>query len=77
VIFTHTKLRRAKPSANRLNGFQEAEREWMRRFSALPLREKLLSVEAMADTARFFLERRRARGLPYFDPVSRMLVNGT
>lgn len=52
-----------------------AEREQLRIWSRLPLRAKLAAVEEMGDLAEKFLQDRKARGLPYFDPETGELVS--
>ncbi len=54
--------------------FEGAEREQLRVWSRLPLREKLLALEAMCDHARATIAWRKARGLPYIDPTTGELV---
>ena len=56
--------------------YEGAEREQLRRWSALSLRAKLSAVEEMGDMAARFLADRRARRLPYFDPHTGELVPG-
>ena len=57
--------------------YEGAEREQLRQWSALSLREKLLAVEEMGDLAAKFLNDRKARGLPYFDPdTGRLMQQG-
>jgi len=51
-----------------------AEREQLRRWSQLPLRAKLAAVEEMGNLAERFLQDRKARGLPYFDPHTGEMV---
>ena len=51
-----------------------AEREQLRRWSALSLRAKLAAVEEMGDLANKFLNDRKARCLSYFDPETGALV---
>jgi hypothetical protein len=40
-------------------------------FLALPFAQKLVVIEDLAEVARIFAERRRARGLPVSSPGSR------
>lgn len=54
--------------------FEGAEREQLRVWSRLPLRQKLLALEGMCDLADKGLEWRKSRGLPYIDPVTGKLV---
>ena len=56
--------------------FEGAEREQLRRWSQLPLRNKLQALEEMCDRARATIEWRRRQGLPYIDPSNRQLVAG-
>ncbi len=50
--------------------FEGAEREQLRVWSQLPLRNKLEALEEMCDHARATIERRRQQGLPYIDPYT-------
>jgi hypothetical protein len=45
-------------------GWDEHRRLQHREFQALPFREKLAIIEQLSETVAFFVERRRARGLP-------------
>jgi hypothetical protein len=56
--------------------FEGAEREQLRVWSGLPLRQKLQAVEEMGELANKSLEWRKSRGLPYFDPGTGELVKG-
>jgi hypothetical protein len=56
--------------------FEGAEREQLRRWSRLPLRNKLQALEEMCDHARATIAWRRREGLPYIDPYTRQLVPG-
>ncbi len=50
--------------------FAGAEREQLRVWSQLPLRNKLEALEEMCDHARATIEWRRRQGLPYIDPYT-------
>jgi len=54
--------------------FEGAEREQLRIWSRLPLRQKLLAVEEMCDLARKSVDWRISQGLPYIDPATGDLV---
>ena len=54
--------------------FEGSEREQLRVWSRLPLRQKLLALEEMGDMASETLAWRKARGLPYIDPATGELV---
>jgi len=54
--------------------FEGSEREQLRVWSRLPLRQKLLALEEMGDLANKMLEWRISRGLPYIDPATGQLV---
>jgi hypothetical protein len=54
--------------------FEGAEREQLRRWIRLPLRDKLLALEQMSDHAQATIAWRKARGLPYFDPTTGELI---
>jgi hypothetical protein len=54
--------------------YEGAEREQLRRWSQLPLRAKLEAVEEMGELAERFLNDRKARRLPYFDPYTAELI---
>lgn len=56
--------------------FEGSEREQLRRWSRLPLRNKLQALEEMCDRARATIAWRRGQGLPYIDPATRQLVSG-
>jgi hypothetical protein len=56
--------------------FEGAEREQLRRWSRLPLRNKLQALEEMCDHARATIAWRYRKGLPYIDPSTRQLVPG-
>lgn len=56
--------------------FEGAEREQLRRWSRLPLRNKLEALEGMCDQARATIAWRRRQSLPYIDPHTRQLVAG-
>jgi hypothetical protein len=60
----------------RLTTFDGAELEQLRSFRSLSLMRKLSIVEEMADRARFLMEQRRRRGLPYFDLGTDQLIPG-
>jgi hypothetical protein len=49
----------------------------LRRWSALPLMAKLRALEEMCDHSRATIKWRQSRGLPYFDPHTGELVNGS
>jgi hypothetical protein len=57
--------------------FEGAEREQLRVWSRLPLRNKLQALEEMCDHARATIAWRRRQGLPYIDPFTRERVPGT
>jgi len=48
--------------------FEGSEREQLRVWSHLPLRQKLMALEEMGDMAERMLNRRKEQGLPYIDP---------
>jgi hypothetical protein len=54
--------------------YEGAEREQLRVWSRLPLRAKLAAVEEMGELAERFLNDRKARNLPYFDPETGVLL---
>ncbi len=56
--------------------FEGSEREQLRVWSRLPLRQKLLALEEMGDLANKMLAWRKARGLPYIDPDTGQPVKG-
>jgi hypothetical protein len=56
--------------------FSGTEREQLRHFRSLPLREKLLIVEEVTNRARFLIAQRRRLGLSYFDPGTGKLMPG-
>ncbi len=51
--------------------WEGSRRRQHRDFLALSFSEKLVVIEELADLARFFAERREARGLPVSYPGSR------
>ena len=51
-----------------------SRREQHRTYLALPFRRKLELLEELCDHARFTLEDRRRRGLPYLDPYTGEVV---
>jgi hypothetical protein len=57
--------------------FEGSEREQLRVWSRLPLRRKLMALEEMGDLATKMLDWRKARGLPYIDPDTGVLVRGS
>ena len=56
--------------------FEGSEREQLRVWSGLPLRQKLLALEEMGEMAARMLEWHKAAGLPYIDPDTGELVKG-
>jgi hypothetical protein len=54
--------------------WEGAERDQLRHWMALPLREKLQALEQMCDHARATVAWRKSKGLPYFDPETGHLV---
>lgn len=56
--------------------FEGSEREQLRVWSALPLRQKLMALEEMSDMAYATIERRKAQRLPYIDPFTGEVVRG-
>lgn len=60
-----------------LGTWEGAERDQLRHWVALSLREKLQALEQMCDHARPTIAWRRGKGLPYFDPETGELVNGS
>ena len=51
-----------------------SRREQHQTYLALPFRRKLELLEELCDHARFMLEDRRRRGLPYLDPYTGEVV---
>jgi hypothetical protein len=56
--------------------WEGAERDQLRHWMALSLREKLRALEQMCDHARATIEWRQRRSLPYFDPMTGELIQG-
>ena len=56
--------------------FEGSEREQLRVWTYLPLRQKLMALEEMCDLAEKMLAWRKARGLPYIDPDTGEAVIG-
>jgi hypothetical protein len=57
--------------------FEGSEREQLRVWTRLPLRQKLMALEEMGDLASKMLGWRKSRGLPYIDPTTGELVKGS
>ena len=56
--------------------FEGARLEQLRQWCQLTLRERLEAMEELGELARFSIEEKRRRGLPYFDPYTDELVRG-
>jgi hypothetical protein len=56
---------------------QGQDLDQLRRWSALPLMARLRALEEMCDHARATIAFRQRQGLPYFDPYTGELIEGT